>query len=88
LERKSKQRVIGGKYQIEDAEYEFEVVGVGWSLWESHVLQTQRKKEKEEATPSNCSLKDVLGVAEKNPIVVGGCGLGNASGSSSEKYFL
>ncbi len=47
-----------------------------------------KKKRKEEATPTNCSLTDVLGVAEKNPIVVGGCGLGNASGSSSEKYFL
>ncbi len=86
--RKSKQWAVGGKYQVEDAEYEFEVVVVGWSLWESHVTQTQRKKRKEEATPINCSLKDVLGVVEKNPIVVGGCGLGNASGSSSDKYFL
>ena len=46
-----------------------------------------KKKRNEEATPSNCSLKDVLGVVEKNPIVVGSCGLGNASGSSSEKNF-
>jgi hypothetical protein len=88
LGRKSKQSAIGGNYRIEDAEHEFEGVGVGWSSWESHVSQTQRKKRKEEATPSNCSLKDVLGVEEKNPIVVGGCGLGNASGSSSDKYFL
>ena len=85
--RKSKHWAIGGKYQIEDAEYEFEVVVVGWSLWESHVTQTQRKKRKEEATPINCSLKDVLGAVENNPIVVGGCGLGNAGGSSSEKNF-
>jgi hypothetical protein len=87
LGRKSKQSAIGGKYQIEDAEHEFEGAVVGWSSWESHVTQTQRKKRNEEATPSNCSLKDVLGVVEKNPIVVGSCGLGNASGSSSEKNF-